>query len=735
VTWDQNDNLLAHVEIQSGGKLTITAEIGMPKDAKITIQPNGELYVNGGRLYNSCEGYRWEGIIVVGNSLFHQHKVYGYRAQGYLSLSNEAIIEGANTAAVNHDRDVPGTNGGVIIADNATFRNNLTGVNFANYQNSHFITGAPQRDLSIFTNCIFSADGNFGSDFDGFYGMAILRKVNGIRFQACTFTNDYPSEELTYVDEKGYAISAVNAGFQLSGICLSNPLYPCTEYVNSTIRGFAIGITTGLYGSISTFSVSNTNFIQNARGIVAQSVNNIYVVDNTFIVGSSLPHLNEEAPFSGVEIYRSTGYRIEENFFEIADELPTSMQTVGIFIGHTWYESNVVYKNDIRGFNCANLSNGDNRGSNADDGLQYLCNENKGNDFDFSVPDEVSGVVGVAEMQGSSNRAAANIFSGVLSSSDLEMHFQNHGEPLTYFTPPSPTNYSMNSITLEPGLTNTCPTRLPSGREIGRLKTSEREELEDLFQESTNAREKIEAANMLIRDNLINEDSIHFGEIQLWLARKGGLDAYFALVDSWLQLRDTSAAQQVLNDIPSLITLSGRAQIEYDYFTDLKEIQINAIQTGISDSVMAATHLVALKNIAEAGHYYASVQAQVLLNDLANTDYQLDIVLPSPTPQNLTAPRAGNHQAITENGEMVHLQAVPNPVVEETLFHFRLPEGVEQAQIIITSLDGKIVEQIPVYSDTSVIRWQTGNKKPGMYFYALIVGARTMLSGRLVIVK
>lgn len=652
-------------------------------------------------------------------------------AKGYLNLANNAILEGAIVAARNYLPHTINSSGGVIYADSVTLRNNLIGVDLAPYQNYHFLYGTLQNDLSSFTRCTFVADADFGEDYEDFNSMVDMRGVNGIRFSACHFRNSYPNEELTYAHEKKIGIFSRDATFQVAGICLTNPLYPCELYQLSRFDGFAIGITAGNLNSIKTFSVSNTYFDQNARSIVAQRVDNIYVVNNTFIVGMSLPELNN-TPYTGIESIRCTGYRIEENLLEIAGEIPGTAEAAGIVIIHSLNEPNLVYKNDLRGLHCANLANGDNTSMLEQGGLQYICNENKGNAFDFAVKGLPTGTIGIAANQGSSVLSAGNMFSLETVVFGSEADFQNLGEHINYYGPPPLLNYTENTITLLTGDPRSCPSRLPSRGAGGLLTGEEINTMELTINYGTDTFEIFQAANTLVRHYLMGEDSIQMDSARIWLTRKGSLDAYFATVDYWLQLRDTAAAQQMLDDIPYLISLSGYTQDEYDYFHDLKSLQIAALQTNQSDSLLVATHFYDLKDIADAGLYYASVQAQVLLNDVANAGYRPAVIMPEAEEQNLAAPLPGGvADAISEVD--LYIQTTPNPAVQETVFHYRLPAGTEQAFIVVTTMDGKPIARIPVDAGNGQVRWNTAGRQPGIYFYYLAADSQTLLTGRLVI--
>lgn len=735
VVWERDRSVRSNIVVQPGGKLTIQCSVGLPKDARITVHPNGELYVDGARLHNNCDNARWEGIIVAGNSSLHQYKTYGVRNQALLILSNGATVSGANTAVRNYAPENPAyQSGGVIMADKATFKNNLIGVDFAPYQNHHFLYGSLQGDLSYFSNCSFLADAQFGADYGAFYSMASMRGVTGIEFQACTFANDYPNTSLSYADEKQYGIRATNAGFEVTGICQTNPLEPCTAYLPSEFRGFAIAISAGNYGSIKTFSVSNTNFNNNARGIVAQRVDNIYAVNNAFKIGAALPHKNG-VPFMGIDMYRCTGYKVEENAFTTIAAPHSQTPAVGVLAHNSGSDPNTIYKNTYKGLSYANLSNGNNRGASAFNGLQYICNGNEANMFDIAVPAENVSSTGISMFQGSASASAGNIFSVAQANSPAEMHILNHAAPIIYFEPPAPTNYSFSSVTLLQGVRNSCASKLPGRIEKGTLSHLERQSFETNFWNETDVWAKSEMAGALIRDRLLQEDSIQLGAARTWLSHKGTLDARFAVVDSWIQAGSVQAAQQALAGIPSSINLSGGAQLEYNEFSALKNIQISALQAGMNETQMVGAHSQALKNIAEAGDYYASAQAQVLLNEVAGAGYRPQVILPTWGSQNISIPSVGSVPPPLEEEPLLRIQAVPNPATQETVFHYSLPFGTERAQIIVRSIDGRLMERISVGADSGHVRWNTEYLQPGIYLYTLSVEGGTRTTGRLVIIR
>lgn len=63
VVWDCMKDLHGNLTIAAGGQLTVRCRTSVPEDGTITIQPGGELVLDGGILHQDC-GATWQGMIV-----------------------------------------------------------------------------------------------------------------------------------------------------------------------------------------------------------------------------------------------------------------------------------------------------------------------------------------------------------------------------------------------------------------------------------------------------------------------------------------------------------------------------------------------------------------------------------------------------------------------------------------------------------------------------------------------
>jgi hypothetical protein len=262
--------------------VTITGEIRMEENAKIIIKPGGKLIVDGGLLTSACPDKMWQGIQVWGIDSLHQYLSNGQYLQGVLELKNGATIENAVCAVDLWNPLDEHSEGGIVWAENATFRNNAKAIRALNYSNYTPNSGLESQNASWFRNCSFIID----SDYIGnntFYNHVELNNVDGIKFYACSFSADNSASQLA---SSISAIYASSAGFTVTSEC-SSPGFPCPEdnLIYSNFNGFdnAIHVTNN-GGSVRTFSVSGSEFWNNERGIYATNTGYATIINNKFYV-------------------------------------------------------------------------------------------------------------------------------------------------------------------------------------------------------------------------------------------------------------------------------------------------------------------------------------------------------------------------------------------------------------------------------------------------------------------
>ena len=406
----------------------------------------------------------WPGIEVWGNSAAHQYPVSGHYAQGYVELKNGAVIENAECAlALWHPNHYNAT-GGIVHAEDATFRNCAKAVHALHYTNHHPATGKETHYDSRFRNCTFTIDNGYPGTTD-FHKHADLYDVNGISFTGCDFRADRSVEG---VSPYCMGIAAYQSGFSATAYCDhgngNSAVMPCPEenLKGCTFTGFHRGIHASNDGSAArTFSVHSAVFNNNTCGVYALNTGFATVIGCDFTVGCG-----SDCDF-GIHADHVTGFCIEENSFR--PKHPGTGAPYGILIADS-EGGNDVYRNTFNGLLCGNVAVGNNSqaaGSlherTSPWGLTYTCNANSGNQTDFCVLDD-GPFSGIMPQQGSAAKPAGNTFS------DGRWHLHNGGDyQITYYhnsadpdQAPDPAKLH-NVATVATPSANTCPTHYGGG--------------------------------------------------------------------------------------------------------------------------------------------------------------------------------------------------------------------------------------------------------------------------------
>ena len=305
--WDFNYKSYQDIVINPNVILTITCQLEMVSQAKIIVKPGGKLIVDGGTITKALHEGKWQGIQVWGNDREHQYAIDGEYKQGVLELRNGATIENAICAVELWNPGDYRSEGGIIHADNAVFRNNAKAVHAINYTNFNPDNGNEMPYDSYFHNCTFTIDNNYIGE-DIFYKHVDIDRVRGIEFLGCSFSVD---ANVPQVSESASGIAAYNAGFLVDSYCDSN-FSPCpdNDLVRSSFTGFHDGIKSiNNGGNAYTSIIRNSTFNNNHIGVYIENTSYATILNNIFNIGSS-----SDCSF-GIYANGVTGFTIEENSF------------------------------------------------------------------------------------------------------------------------------------------------------------------------------------------------------------------------------------------------------------------------------------------------------------------------------------------------------------------------------------------------------------------------------------
>jgi len=447
-TW--GDRALSNdVFINAGAVLTITGIVEMPPTRHIYIRKGGLLILNGGTITNACKDELWGGVIIYGTSTGPQTLNY----QGMIEIINNGTIENAEIGihCLNATEEDGGivisskiTGGGIVLANKAWFINNAMAVVFEKYTNS----SASRFSLSNFvTNDELYADATFQY-------FVRMNEVNGITFTGCSFSENRSSTLI----ERGKGIYSKNSFFMVDQYCAT----PCTLPQKSSFNNLRYGIyTTGQKGG-RTFSVKNTDFNFNERGIFAVAVDLMSIKNNWFFMKGIIPSQFKPEVASGIYLDNCTGYIIEEN------ELRTTVisqyfTSYGIYINNSGEANNTIYKNKFFNNTYGITAQNKNRNIDGSAGLRLNCNKFNNVKLDIAVIKTGTTVtgMGIAESQGTNGvnceYPAGNLFSNPVPPLDY-YSIHNAGGSIVY----THHNISNNNKVRPSVVTEATVTRIPT---------------------------------------------------------------------------------------------------------------------------------------------------------------------------------------------------------------------------------------------------------------------------------
>lgn len=477
--------LCGDLYVNSDAELTMWDEVQSPENVKICVKPSGKLFLDGCTLTNlpGTGKPMWTGVQVWGDASKHQYAESHRYWQGYLQLTKGATISNAVVGIDVWKPEDDGTTGGIVKATDAHFINNATAVRFPPYENNYTVPGHPNTQLvldnvSSFSNCEFTVDSGFLGN--AFGNHADLYKVRGVGFHGCDFVLSNRAYATTAM-----GIQAIDAGFKVDGICSNPNIQPCPTIDNSMFAGFetaALSSNTGASGAYAV-TITNTDFVGNKYGYYTVGSGFTTVRKSTFTMGRG-----DDDCTVGIYVGDVNSFSIEMDTFRPMAQAPEL--SFGVAVKDSKAQ-NLIQNNVFNNLLCANYSEGRNNTAPPPTpglepapifGLEYRCNENAGNQYDFLVQGGISIYqLGIQPNQGGPGRAANNTFSQGVNS----IHFINGGtSTVNYFYDPTlangtptsttavnlvPTNDTVGCASPGGGTTNdTLPSRLSEAQRMKR---------------------------------------------------------------------------------------------------------------------------------------------------------------------------------------------------------------------------------------------------------------------------
>lgn len=747
VTWENYNKIISGiVTINNGAILNVKSSFLRFKDETcgINVDRGGKLIIDNSTLTSLCanDNTMWRGIEVWGNHNANQYPdINGNYMQGYLELKNGATIENAICAAELMKPSGRSFMGGIIHANDAVFHNNAKAVHAYAYTNHNPITGNETDYNGWFRKCSFIIDNNY---YEGkmFFKHVDLNYVDGIKFEGCNFSITSTSDSIS---PTCMGISAIDAGFRVLSYC-DDIISPCPEnsYERSTFTGFDNGIFSISQGIVAhTFTVKESIFTNNSKGIYAENVGSATIVGNEFNIG------DQSQCNYGIYAINVSDFCIEENIFGVTNE-SSNNYTYGIGIVNS--ESiNDIYRNTFAYLYCGNLACGVNNTivGNTKPGLTYSCNENTMNEIDFFVQ-KYNGHAGIQSTQGSTLLPAGNTFSA------STYHFNNDGDfDIDYYynanvSDEIPEVNKIKNVNLNQTTSyNDCASHYGSGggnvlkspEEKGvladtyKVKNDEYIILKTQYESQITAgvvpqsdivaqmiqclHDRNMAAGDIVRSNL-NENEANFEELRMWLGKMQTLANDRIIVASYIHEGDFKNALALANTLPNVYNLQGDNLVDYNDYMTLLYIYQSLFNSDRTIHEMTEREYATVFDISEHGVGTSQSMAKAIMIELSDS-YENNCLCLDLTETNDRETISNTDYVVKETaGFMIKLR--PMPANSMVSVDYKLPEGQSNATLTIINPIGIKVVEIKLETAQNSITLDISRLNPGIYLLKVDMG-------------
>lgn len=743
-----------NLTIMGGATLTINSgvRVRFGENSKVIIRPNARVRLSGTLTSMGCS-QTWKGVEVRGSLPSQsQYVINGMRAQGRLEGLTGSVIENATTAVQLYG-PTAALAGGQISCSGTTFRNNITGVDFANYLNFWPFSvpagqqNQPRNYFGSFSRCAFVTDDDYPhtAPFNSFIYMS---GVNGVNIAGTSFTNERTIEGNS-IDDWGYGIQSVDAGFTVTSSA-NGIIYPPTSYTFSGFSGLGYAIQAQTSVVNRPYTVRQCNFDRNFVGIRNWSVDGATILFNNFNLGD-LPSTEPTTDAVGV-IFETdvSGFTCEENeFTKVAG--PDGIEAIGTISINTGGQHKQIRRNTFTDLNIGNLANQQNAVINPPGtqdpifrGLYYDCNRNfnvvSGTGIDFSVPDGIIRPRQGLELQLPNGtidyRAAGNRFSYT------GIDFSNFGAALNYYYDPLSTNHEPLSTqglfqkfaAKDNSCTQSfCEPPCQNDEELGGIKSDyyvKKNSLAALDATiSTNPTEQQKATRSFYQYSMDQSaytvalhmmyDTIHYNHdsLRTWVANMNSIEGDLWLANDYLSTGIVTQANAILDAMPAKHQLDAQKQAD---IADVKVVA-NAI-AGQDPANLNEAALQVIKPIALGTDGWARGWARRLL-----TQHGWHFA-----PEYIKYGEGGQErsQDKTNRSGADGLKAQPNPATDHVLF--TLPGHAQDATLRIFDLNGKTIRLFTDLQGGSMVNWLTDDAPSGIYLYHCISKGQT-ISGKILL--
>lgn len=729
-TWNLDIQMYRDIVVKSGNTLTIKCKVAMAANGKIVVEKGAKLIIDdGGEVTGWCKktppgmtSPLWKGIEVIGTPNQHQlinnftgystnHGIVEVRTLGKVSHAQIGISNCKTDyqfgPLVNSLTNVNNTYGGIILADNAVFENNVHDIVFYNFGNSAIVK-------SKIVNSTFKTTSEIGRNSNNILIIPNehikLFKHNGVKIEGCLF--EYAAGSTYNSNQRGAGIYSTDSYFNVDKFCSTSN---CTNGVRCKFKNMVYGVYVDNTNPLYSSTVKNCDFENNSYGVLCENVNNMDISENSVTMNTNLV---------GMYMYKSKYYNIKNNALTGG----SGHSGKGIVLYDSQNGTHKVYRNTL-----STLDNGvqaiDNNGgyNGSTTGLKINCNDfsTTMNRYDIVLTKSLSTmpVINLNQGQNTINDYVRNLYYApyfgsafinkiyVHPSSDQTItHLSTVGGSDNPHVPNIQTSPQIsvlvNNVSLD--YSGKCTTGLNSS---GGNNTNPSQKLANLNNYSS-----------LLRDQNISEgENINRYELQATLASKFNLflsqgnheDDFSASRDSAISLIETNEGEMQDADVQLVFTYMRYG--EYSAALDKIESLPNnthadwkAILNRLVELEQDTLGIFKILDDAEAHSFftdYATTEgkdgqacAQAVLKAVYGTTHEYPLCEAPETPQGRSSNNTANNTSQEEpisisNNEITksnHINIYPNPAQRELNISYYSDEK-EEALFEVKDLLGKTI--------------------------------------------
>jgi len=211
------------------------------------------------------------------------------------------------------------------------------------------------------------------------------------------------------------------------------------------------------------------------------------------------------------------------------------------------------------------------------------------------------------------------------------------------------------------------------------------------------------------------------------LEKQNSLSANYNLAFLYQYQNDSTATMDVLNQIPNQFALDENQLEEHNQLVSY----INLIQQ-LDNAPLDSSTVEILNTMATGGSGITRVYARNILLALDAIDYNEPIILPGSAKSAL----ADEYRQLIRLAK-VHevLRVQPNPAKDYFIAKWDMDKPYENLVVRLSSLDGKMIQEVPVSGKANQKVMDTGKLQAGIYIVSLHSQNQVIDSKKVSIVK